>query len=106
MAGYNRNSVSVLIVNMKKGEELIRNIDTKEFSIQEVDADTTKCTSGAEKRFRIMINMGTLRQAYSPVIIAEHDGKSNSGGCNINAFGVMMLAAGIIYVRTRRTKRM
>lgn len=39
MAGYNRNGVSVFIVRTEKGEELIRKIDTKEFSIQEVDAE-------------------------------------------------------------------
>ncbi|MBQ7666057.1 MAG: M4 family metallopeptidase [Synergistaceae bacterium] len=44
-------------------------------------------------------------RTYSPVIVAEYDGKSNSGGCNINAFGVMILAVGIMYVGTGRTRR-
>ena len=39
MEGWNKNGVSVLIVRSEKGEELIRKIDTKQFSIREVDAE-------------------------------------------------------------------
>ena len=39
MEGWNKNGVSIMISRTEKGEELIRNIDTKQFSIREADAE-------------------------------------------------------------------
>ena len=39
MEGWNKNGVSIMIVRTDKGEELIRDIDTKEFSVREADAE-------------------------------------------------------------------
>ena len=39
MKGWNKNGVSAIIVRTERGEELIRNIDTEEFSLREEDAD-------------------------------------------------------------------
>lgn len=52
MEGWNKNGVSIMIVRTEKGDELIKGIDTKEFSVREADADFAISHNGMYFRTR------------------------------------------------------